>query len=58
MAGCCRTVLCILKSRRIRTNILLERIVLSPEAKILKSPGGPQREGLHVYTGGGLRGTI
>lgn len=39
MAGCCRNVLCVLKSRRIRTNVLLERTVLSPEAKILKTPG-------------------
>ena len=50
MAGCCRNVLCILKSRRIRTNILLERIVLSPEAKILET-GGPQRDSMSKHNG-------
>lgn len=39
MAGGCRGVLRMLKSRRIRTNVLLERTALSPEAKTLKTPG-------------------
>ena len=39
MAGGCRGVLCILKSRRIRTTVLLEGTALSPEAKTLKTPG-------------------